>query len=123
MGSDYFTPEQMKESADGEGEGKEGRRKEEEGEMDGPKPPSIGGSSVMLHLQFPSGGLDSAWERIMNTKREDNGEGAKVVMKVKEQFWGDRYGQLKDPFGFYWSLGETAKKQGENEGESEIKNV
>ncbi|MFM0163006.1 VOC family protein [Paraburkholderia sediminicola] len=30
--------------------------------------------------------------------------GATVVMPVADMFWGDRYGQLKDPFGHSWSL-------------------
>jgi len=30
--------------------------------------------------------------------------GATVVMPPADMFWGDRYGQLKDPFGHIWSL-------------------
>lgn len=30
--------------------------------------------------------------------------GATVVLPVTDMFWGDRYGQLKDPFGHSWSL-------------------
>lgn len=30
--------------------------------------------------------------------------GAEVVMPVKEQFWGVRYGQLDDPFGHRWAI-------------------
>ena len=30
--------------------------------------------------------------------------GAKVVMPVSEQFWGDRYGVLQDPWGHQWSV-------------------
>jgi uncharacterized glyoxalase superfamily protein PhnB len=30
--------------------------------------------------------------------------GATVVMPVTDMFWGDRYGQVKDPFGHSWSL-------------------
>ena len=30
--------------------------------------------------------------------------GAKETMPVGEQFWGDRMGQLKDPFGYSWSV-------------------
>jgi len=28
--------------------------------------------------------------------------GATVVMPVADMFWGDRYGQLRDPFGVLW---------------------
>ena len=31
--------------------------------------------------------------------------GAKVTMPVEEQFWGDRYGKIEDPFGHHWSVG------------------
>jgi PhnB protein len=26
-------------------------------------------------------------------------------MPLKDQFWGDRYGQVKDPYGHQWSIG------------------
>jgi uncharacterized glyoxalase superfamily protein PhnB len=29
-------------------------------------------------------------------------------MPVSKMFWGDRYGQLRDPFGVMWSLNEPA---------------
>ena len=32
--------------------------------------------------------------------------GAKVVMPLANQFWGDRYGQIEDPFGHHWALGQ-----------------
>jgi PhnB protein len=37
------------------------------------------------------------------------GQGATVVMPLANQFWGDKYGQLRDPFGITWSLGWPAK--------------
>jgi hypothetical protein len=30
--------------------------------------------------------------------------GAEIVMPVADQFWGDRYGLVKDPFGHMWSI-------------------
>ena len=30
--------------------------------------------------------------------------GAKEIMPVSEMFWGDRYGQVDDPFGHRWSV-------------------
>ncbi len=30
--------------------------------------------------------------------------GAKITMPVQDMFWGDRYGQLEDPFGHRWSV-------------------
>jgi len=29
------------------------------------------------------------------------------VMPLEDQFWGDRYGQLKDRFGYQWSMAST----------------
>ena len=31
-------------------------------------------------------------------------------MPIQDMFWGDRYGHLRDPFGYLWSLGSA--KQG-----------
>ena len=41
---------------------------------------------------------DAWWNRAI-------GAGANVVMDLADQFWGDRYGQLEDPFGHIWSIG------------------
>ena len=30
--------------------------------------------------------------------------GCVVTMPVADQFWGDRYGQVKDPFGYRWAI-------------------
>ena len=51
---------------------------------------------VTLHLQLPD--VDSAWQQAVAA-------GATVVMALEDQFWGDRYGVLRDPFGLRWSLG------------------
>jgi PhnB protein len=32
--------------------------------------------------------------------------GAKVDMPLADQFWGDRYGKLTDPFGHNWGLAQ-----------------
>lgn len=34
--------------------------------------------------------------------------GATVGMPVATMFWGDRYGQLIDPFGIRWAMNESA---------------
>jgi PhnB protein len=33
--------------------------------------------------------------------------GCEVVMPMELQFWGDRYGLVKDPFGVHWGFGTT----------------
>lgn len=35
--------------------------------------------------------------------------GAEVEMPLDNQFWGARYGKLRDPFGHVWSIGGPLK--------------
>lgn len=58
-------------------------------------PKEIGGSPVTLHLYVPN--VDAAFQRAVAA-------GAKATMPVTDMFWGDRYGQVEDPFGHKWSL-------------------
>jgi PhnB protein len=30
--------------------------------------------------------------------------GCQATMPLSDQFWGDRYGQVRDPFGFTWAI-------------------
>ena len=46
---------------------------------------------------------DAAWRRALDA-------GAEVRFPLADQFWGDRYGQVKDPFGFTWSIGAPVKQ-------------
>jgi PhnB protein len=36
-------------------------------------------------------------------------------MPVEEQFWGDRYGVLRDPFGHLWSVGQPVRQVSQEE--------
>lgn len=36
--------------------------------------------------------------------------GATVVMPLEDQFRGDRYGMVRDPFGHQWSLGQPVRE-------------
>ncbi len=56
--------------------------------------------AVTLHLQVDD--ADTWWTRALAA-------GAAVKMAIGDQFWGDRYGALTDPFGHSWSLGSTLK--------------
>jgi PhnB protein len=58
-------------------------------------PQSLKGSSVVIHLYVPD--VDSSFQRAV-------GAGAKAVMPLMDMFWGDRFGQVRDPFGHLWSL-------------------
>lgn len=61
--------------------------------MLGPK--LLKGSPVTVHLYVED--VDATVEQAVAT-------GAKVTMPVSDAFWGDRYGQLEDPFGHRWSV-------------------
>ena len=63
--------------------------------------PATPPGSVVLHLQVPD--ADAAWTKAVDT-------GADVVFPMADQFWGDRYGQVKDPYGFTWSIGAPSAK-------------
>jgi uncharacterized glyoxalase superfamily protein PhnB len=58
-------------------------------------PATLGGTSVTLHLYVRD--VDSLFNRAVEA-------GASVLMPVADQFWGDRYGILRDPFGHRWSI-------------------
>jgi PhnB protein len=64
-------------------------------EMGARGPLSIGGTAVTMHVYVQD--VDKAFERATKA-------GAKVVMPLADQFWGDRYGIVTDPFGHQWSL-------------------
>ena len=74
----------------------------------------INGGSVMLSDAYPEHGhplqapqafnlllpvtdIDSCWKRAVEA-------GAEIVLPLQLMFWGDRYGQLRDPFGVMWSF-------------------
>lgn len=76
----------------------------------------LNGSSVMLSDPFPEAGcghekpqgfalhmmvkgIDEKFQRAVDA-------GCEIVLPVQKMFWGDRYGQLRDPFGIMWSMGE-----------------
>ena len=58
-------------------------------------PVSSGGSGVTLHMYLEN--VDAAFQKAVSA-------GAEVKMPVMDQFWGDRYGIVADPFGHKWSL-------------------
>lgn len=58
-------------------------------------PLAHGGSAVTLHLYVED--VDALFTRAVAA-------GADVVIDLADQFWGDRYGRLRDPFGHEWSL-------------------
>jgi len=58
-------------------------------------PKSLKGSCVSLHLYVDD--ADAFAARAVKA-------GATLKMPVNEMFWGDRFGQVEDPFGHRWSI-------------------
>ena len=63
-------------------------------------PHSSNGSPVTIHIYTSN--VDAAFERA-------TGAGAQVKMPLMDQFWGDRYGIVTDPYGHNWSLATHVK--------------
>ena len=64
-------------------------------------PAALGGTAVTIHLHGPD--VDARFQRALDA-------GATVVNPLEDQFWGDRYGVVRDPFGHQWSLAETVRE-------------
>ena len=58
-------------------------------------PQSLGGSPVTINIY-----TDDA-DKVFN---EAVAAGATATMPLQDQFWGDRYGKLADPFGHQWAV-------------------
>jgi PhnB protein len=60
-------------------------------------PLSVGGTATVLH--FTTDDADAVWQRAVDG-------GAEVRQPLGEVFWGDRYGQITDPFGHRWGIAQ-----------------
>jgi uncharacterized glyoxalase superfamily protein PhnB len=60
-------------------------------------PQTIGGTSVGIHLHVA--GVDALFAQAVAA-------GATVTRELQNQFYGERTGGLRDPFGHEWLLGE-----------------
>lgn len=69
-------------------------------------PKTLKGSPVTIHLQVED--VDALTQQAVAA-------GAKVTMPVDDAFWGDRYGQLEDPFGHHWSIATHMRDVSEEE--------
>jgi uncharacterized glyoxalase superfamily protein PhnB len=61
-----------------------------------PGPRSLGGTSMSIHLHVAD--VDAAFTQAVAA-------GASVVRPLKDQFYGERSGTIRDPFGHEWLLG------------------
>jgi PhnB protein len=66
-------------------------------DMGGRGPRTIGGTPVSFFVYGDN--VDAAWKRALDA-------GAKELVPLADQFWGDRTGCLEDPFGHQWWLAQ-----------------
>lgn len=64
---------------------------------DASSPQTLGGTTATLNIYTDN--VDQLFDRAVKA-------GARVTMPLANQFWGDRYGHVKDPFGHSWALGQ-----------------
>jgi PhnB protein len=70
-------------------------------EHGGSRAPGAAPSPVTIHVERDD--IDAVWSKAVAA-------GAIVEMPLADQFWGARYGVLRDPFGHRWSLGKQIKQ-------------
>lgn len=75
-----------------------------DGEFQDPR--ALGGSGVGLHLYVPD------VDRLFN---QAVAAGAEVLRPVKDQFYGDRSGSLRDPYGHVWFVATHREDVSEDE--------
>jgi PhnB protein len=63
-------------------------------------PESIGGTPAVLHVVTDD--VEALWQRAV-------GAGAEVLHPLADGFWGERHGQLTDPFGHRWGLAQRVR--------------
>jgi PhnB protein len=69
-------------------------------ELDVLSPQAIGGTAVVLHLSTDD--VETLWQHALDA-------GAEVIHPLEDQFWGNRQGQIADPFGHRWNLSQPLR--------------
>jgi uncharacterized glyoxalase superfamily protein PhnB len=64
-------------------------------------PKAYGGSPASFYLYFED--ADAAQKKAVAA-------GAKETMPVTDMFWGDRMGNVEDPFGFHWTIATRVRE-------------
>jgi uncharacterized glyoxalase superfamily protein PhnB len=67
----------------------------EMGDRTSKAPVSLGGTSVVLNIYCDD--ADAWYRRAIKA-------GAESLMAPADMFWGDRYSQIRDPFGHSWAI-------------------
>jgi PhnB protein len=71
----------------------------------------FGDSAVMIADEFPEAGILSPQAIggnpvVLHFSTENVEAGAEGTQPLQDQFWGDHYGQIRDPFGYRWGLAQ-----------------
>ena len=66
----------------------------------------LGGTPVVFNLNVDN--ADAAARRAVEA-------GAQITMPVKDQFWGARYGQFRDPYGNVWAVNQATEQLSEEQ--------
>ena len=69
-------------------------------------PLSIGGTATVLQINTED--ADALWEQAIAA-------GASVHHPLANQFWGERQGQLTDPFGHRWNIAQHIRQVSDEE--------
>lgn len=81
---------------------------------------TVNGASLMMHDDFPEytgSAMGAPTGVTMHLHVDDTDRwyeraiaaGASSALEPHDAFWGDRYAQVKDPFGHLWSIGGPIK--------------
>lgn len=73
-------------------------------DSDGPAvpPQTVGGLvTTIMETYWPE--VDSVWERALAA-------GAEIIFPLEDQFYGDRAGRIRDPFGHQWILSQRLRE-------------
>jgi PhnB protein len=55
-----------------------------------------------FNIMLPVDDIAASWQRAIDA-------GATPVMPPADMFWGDRYAQLRDPFGVLWAMNQRKR--------------
>jgi PhnB protein len=69
-------------------------------------PLAIGGTATVLQIETDD--AEAAWKRAVDA-------GAEVLHELADQFWGERQGQLTDPFGHRWNISQRVREVPQDE--------
>ena len=83
-------------------------------EMGAVGPNKLGGTPVALHVYTED--ADKLFKKAVDA-------GATPIMPISDTFWGDRYGQIQDPYGHRWAIATHTKDVSPQEMEKAAKEM